>query len=85
MTSATPAIRDVVLPIFLGAWNDNNFEYQTITGTTFSIGKRGVAPQSAQSPPMVRGYPSAFWNRRSTQPKTSLSFGLPQFRIPLGL
>lgn len=47
MTSATPAIRDVVLPIFLGTWNDNNFEYKSITGTMFSIGKRGFAITAA--------------------------------------
>lgn len=47
MTTNSPAVRDVVLPIFLGAWKDNEFEYRTITGTTFSIGKHGFAITAA--------------------------------------
>lgn len=47
MTGTSPAIRDIVLPIFLGAWKDNEFEYRTITGTAFSIGKRGFALTAA--------------------------------------
>ncbi|NVM75943.1 hypothetical protein FHW83_001730 [Duganella sp. SG902] len=47
MTVHSPKISDVVCPIFLGAWKDNEFEYRTITGTTFSIGKRGFAITAA--------------------------------------
>jgi hypothetical protein len=47
MTAATAAIRDVVLPIFLGAWKNDEFEYRTITGTMFSIGKGGFALTAA--------------------------------------
>ncbi|WP_447778734.1 S1 family peptidase [Variovorax boronicumulans] len=47
MNKESPSIRDVVLPIFLGSWKKNEFEYRTITGTAFSIGKRGFALTAA--------------------------------------
>ena len=40
-------VMDAVLPIFLGKWDGDDFQYKTVTGTTFLIGKRGFALTAA--------------------------------------
>ena len=42
-----PKVRDAILPVFTGRWDGNTFAFESVAGTAFLIGRRGMAMTAA--------------------------------------
>jgi hypothetical protein len=40
-------IRDVVVPVMTGHWDNNSFAFDAIAGTAFLVGRRGIVVTAA--------------------------------------